>query len=107
MWHNSIEDLKLLHNLLKIIILKICHCIRDTPFFQLNQPLPSRTCDDGTKYLLNRVCDGIMDCADGSDETEALCNEVCHSPHIWVSQNNCLDGDVPYLGVYNIIDAVF
>jgi len=54
-------------------------------------PLPSFTCDDGQKYLKNRACDGILDCADGSDETETICNEVCFSPSIWVSKNNCLD----------------
>jgi len=83
------------------LILKIFYR-QNTPFLQLNPPLPSRTCDDGTKYLYNRVCDGIMDCADGSDETEALCNELCHPPHIWVTQNNCINGG--YFGMYNIVD---
>ena len=66
-------------------------------------PLPSRSCDSGDQYLKNRACDGVSDCADGSDETLTICNEVCNSANIWVSADNCLDSTpaMPYLGKYN------
>jgi hypothetical protein len=47
--------------------------------------LASRTCTSGQKYLANRACDAINDCPDASDETEAICNEVCTSPKLFVS----------------------
>ena len=65
-------------------------------------PLPSRSCTSGDQYLRNRACDGISDCADGSDETVTICNEVCNSASIWVSKDNCLNSaTMSYLGKYD------
>ena len=52
-------------------------------------PLESRQCDSGEKYLKNRACDGTVDCPDGSDETEAICNATCNTPELWLSINGC------------------
>ena len=52
-------------------------------------PLETRLCDSGEKYLKNRACDGLVDCRDGSDETEAICNASCNTPELWLGINGC------------------
>ena len=48
--------------------------------------------------------DLYADCMDGSDETEAICSEVCRSPYLWLSENGCLDlASTDYLGKYHIM----
>lgn len=47
--------------------------------------------------------DGIKDCGDESDESDAICAELCDVPSIWLSKDGCLD-TLDYLGKYNRID---
>ena len=39
--------------------------------------LPKRNCTNGDFYLKNRVCDGINDCSDWSDESKNACHDHC------------------------------
>ncbi|CAG5077313.1 Oidioi.mRNA.OKI2018_I69.PAR.g8680.t1.cds [Oikopleura dioica] len=48
-----------------------------------------RSCNSGAEYLESRLCDGIKDCADGSDEELAFCDEYCEPETFYVSENGC------------------
>ncbi|CBY23940.1 unnamed protein product [Oikopleura dioica] len=58
-----------------------------------------RTCTDGAQYLENRACDGINDCADGSDEEAAFCASLCEPDTFHVSENGCNDSQ-DWTGAY-------
>ena len=48
--------------------------------------------------------DGLVDCNDGSDESEATCAELCDTPSLWVSGGGCIENsDLEYVGKYDRI----
>lgn len=52
--------------------------------------------------------DLVTDCMDGSDESETVCNEVCQSPQIWISESGCFESaSTAFLGKYNVMPAEF
>lgn len=50
------------------------------PCIDISQPMPQWACLSGQQIPALLRCDGLMDCADGSDEAPAECNEASLEP---------------------------
>ncbi|XP_023317257.1 modular serine protease-like [Trichogramma pretiosum] len=65
-------------------------------------------CDDGQCISGEALCDGLIDCIDGSDETRKICrsprNPPCNPRTFRCDYGACVDGDAPCNGIKDCAD---
>ena len=50
---------------------------------------PDFLCGDGVCLDSSKICDGLMDCSDGTDESNDQCNgkkHLCNQATVWIEQ---------------------
>lgn len=64
------------------------------------------SCDDGTCIFKHDLCDGRMNCFDGSDETEKLCKDIFCPPFAFkCNYGACVGGDAKCNGIEDCFDG--
>ncbi|XP_012055337.1 PREDICTED: limulus clotting factor C-like [Atta cephalotes] len=64
------------------------------------------TCDNGECIHKDNMCNGIQDCADGSDETSEKCRSIyCPPTAFRCSYGACINGDLRCNGVIECVDG--
>ncbi|XP_034952205.1 modular serine protease-like [Chelonus insularis] len=67
--------------------------------------IPSFICIDGFKINLSKVCDGVTDCPDSSDEVKKLCHHiVCPSSSYRCTYGACVSKSLRCDGFQNCLD---
>lgn len=89
-------------------------CVKNTTNNQTERPTsrPNRcttnqiTCDNGECIHKDNMCNGIRDCADGSDETSEKCRSIyCPPTAFRCSYGACINGDLRCNGVVECVDG--